>query len=325
MSVPTWTLYARNVRTLTMSAADKKGPVREESFLWWCHLFYRLRWKQWHINWLKLAHASANDTGGPEDVLARLREAHCDPDVALRLAFLEASQKPATKSELAGDNKRQQLIKRKLNQSREHLLKAEALGQEQAAQSEIAGSDRDQRRIALKVGQTRNHMLKAGHELELALSDLSLSFIKRSDVDSLRALAETVKPMNVVSLERLIYMCDCEIQTLLWPRAVELPPSHELFTLVSYVTACSLKPHFELVTDLLNAAYQAYDPMRSPTADSAHAPTQEAIEKQVQRFRELKARYTVLIDLIEESTAKRAKSGELRQELISCYPDQSLP
>jgi hypothetical protein len=308
-----------------VSSADKETPVeaKKQSFLWWRHPFYRLKWKRWQMNWLKLASAStANDTGGPADVLATLEEAHCNPDVVVRLAFLEASQKPITKSELAGENKRQQGIKRKLNQSREHLLKAAALGEELAAQSEIAG--RDQRRVKRKVAQTRNHMLKAARELERALSGVSLIFIKRNDVDSLTALADTATPMNFGSLERLIHMCSCEIQTLLWPRAVELPPGHELFTLVSYVAACSGEPHFELVTYLLDAAYQAYDPMRSPTADPVDPPTQEAIEKQVQRFRKLKVRYTVLIDLIEESTAQRAKSGELRRELLTCYPDRPL-
>lgn len=319
-------LYARNVWTLTMSEADKQGPlkVEKESFLWWRHSFYRLRWKQWHINWLKLARALENDAGGPEDVLAGLEKAHCDPDVALRLAFFEASQKPATKSELAGDNKWHQHIKRKLSQSREHLLKAAALLQEQVAQSEIPRSDRNQRHVATKVDQTRNHILTGARELERALSGISLIFIKCRDVDSLKALAETVKPKNLVSLERLIHMCDCEIQTLLWPSAVELPPGHELFILVSYVTACSGDPHFALVTDLLGVSYRAYDPMRSLAAGAADAPSQDAIEKQVQRFRKLKMRYSILIDLIEESTAQRAKSGELRRELLTCYPDQPL-
>jgi hypothetical protein len=303
-----------------------QGP--EKSFLWWRHPFYRLRWQQWHASWLELADtASASYEPSSTDVLRRLEEVRCDPDIALRLAFLVASQKPTTKSELAGDNERQQRIKRKLKQARARLSKAEARGQEQEALPKIASDDMGRPPSTHKVTEAQNDIEKAALELELALSEVSLIFVKREDIDSLRTLYDAVRPKNVYSLRRLMYMCSCEIEALLWPHAVELAPGHELFTLVSYVTACSGGPHFALVTDLLAVAHQAYDLMRSATDSPTEPPTQDAIEKQVQRFRKLKLKSgedSIQSELIEESTGHRAKSGELRRELLSCYPDHTL-
>jgi hypothetical protein len=248
----TETLYSSSVQHLSPSSLSP-----EKSLLWWRHPFYRLRWQQWHTSWLELADTiPANYEKGPTGVLRRLKEVHCDPDVALRLAFLVASQKPATKSELAGDNKRRQRIKRKLEQAWGRLSKAEACGREQEALSKVANDYKGRQRIRDKVGQAQNHIEQAALELERALSEISLIFIKREDIHSLRTLSDTVKPENVASLKRLIYMCSCEIETLLWPRAVELAPGHELFTLVSYFTACSGEPHFSLVTDLLAVAHE---------------------------------------------------------------------
>jgi hypothetical protein len=307
-------LYSSSMQNLPPIS---QGP--EKSFLWWRHPLYRLRWQQWHASWLELADTTpASYEQSPTDVLRRLKEVDCDPDVALRLAFLVASRKPATKSELAGDNERQQRIKRKLKQARARLLKAEACGQEQEALSKIASDDMGQQRSTRKVAQAQNHIEKAALELELALSEVSLIFIKHEDIDSLRTLSDTVEPENVDSLKRLIYICSCEIETLLWPRAVELAPGHELFTLVSYVTACSGDPQFAIVTDLLAVARQAYDLMRPASDGPTEPPTQDAIEKQVQRFRKLDS---IQPELIEEYTAQRAKSGELRHELLICYPD----
>jgi hypothetical protein len=64
-----------------------------------------------------------------------------------------------------------------------------------------------------------------------------------------------------------------------------------------------------------------------PATDGSTEPTQDAIEKQVQRFRKLELEPeldSIQPELIEESTAQRAKSGELRRELLSCYPNQAL-
>jgi hypothetical protein len=316
-------LYSSSMQNLPPS---NLGP--EKSFLWWRHPFYRLRWQQWHASWSELADTTpASHEQSPTDVLHRLKEVHCDPDVALRLAFLVVSRKPATKSELAGDNERQQRIERKLKQARARLSKAEACGQEQEALSKIASDDMGQRRSTRKVAQAQNHIEKATLELELAFSEVSLIFIKHEDIDSLRTLSDTVRPKNVDSLKRLIYMCSLEIEILLWTHAVELAPGHELFTLVSYVTACSGDPHFVLVTDLLAVAHQAYDLKRPATDGPTEPPTQDAIEKQVQRFRRLKLESgddSIQPELIEESTAHRAKSGELRRELLSCYPDHTM-
>jgi hypothetical protein len=308
------TLYAVRVWNLTVTRTNKK-----ESFLWWRDGFYRSRWKKWHTRWLELAlRIPANQTDSPANVLARLQEAHCDPDIVIRLAFLEASQKPISKSALVGDNKRQQRIKRKLLQSQSHLSKA-MLALKEVAQSHPA-KDRGQQRVKRKQGEYRNHILKATLELERALLGASLIFIKRTDLDSLRTLADLVNFENVDFLRSLEQMCRHEIEVLLWPHTVELRPGHELFTLVSYVTACSGEPHFPLVTDLLAIAHQAYDSMRSATDVPTEPPTQDAIEKQVQRFRMLNS---IQPELIEETTAQRAKSGELRQELLTCYHDQA--
>jgi hypothetical protein len=257
----------------------------------------------------------------PKAVLGKLTEMNFDPDVVLRLAFLGASQKPATKSDLAGDNELQQRIKRKLNQSRNHLLKAAALGSEQVTQFELAKNDKRLQRIKRMSSQSRNHVLKAAVGLEQALSDTSLIFIVPKDVESLRALTDMTKPESIDSLRSLAQMCYHEIEALLWPWAIEMRPGHELFTLVSYVTACSGEPRFPLVTDLLAVAHQAYDLMQPPTNVPIDPVTQDAIEKQVQRFRKLDS---IQPGLIEESTAQRAKSGELRHELLTCYPDQAL-
>src|SRR5208337_4719998 len=252
---------------------------------WWRHPFYQPRWKMWHAKWMELAANTPKDhEDSPKAVLGKLTEINCDPDVVLRLAFLDASQKPATKSDLAGDSELQQRIKRMSSQS-------------------------------------RNHVLKAAVGLEQALSDTSLIFIVPKDVESLRALADMTKPESVDSLRSLAQMCYHEIEALLWPHAVELRPGHELFTLVSYVVASSGEPHFPLVADLMAVAHQAYDLMRPTTNEPIDPVTKDAIEKQVRRFRKLDS---IQPGLIEESTAQRAKSGELRRELLTCYPDQAL-
>lgn len=297
-----------------MTSTNEKTPaiVKKESFLWWRNQFYRSRWKDWHAKWLELAANTPKEhEDGPEAVLGKLTRISCDPDVALRLAFLEATHKPATQSELAKENARQQRIKRKLGQSRSHLWKAMA-GPVQVTKSQVAKDNTQQQHIRRKLDQYRKHVLKAALELERALSDASLIFIKREHIDSLRASADTVKPENVYSLKPLVDMCGHEIETLLWPRELEPPPGHELFTLVAYVKACSGNPNYALVTNLLRVVYQAH---------GRTAPTQDAIEKQVQRFRKLDS---IQPGLIEESTAQRAKSGELRRELLTCYPDQAL-
>jgi len=122
----------------------------------------------WHKSWLKLAdEIPAKHTDSPADMLSRFTEVHCDPDVILRLAFLEASHKPSTQAELAKDNKRQQRIKRKLGQSRSHLWKA--MGTlAQVTQSIPAKDNKGQRHIERKVSQYRKHVLKAALELEQA-------------------------------------------------------------------------------------------------------------------------------------------------------------
>jgi hypothetical protein len=305
------TLYSSSVQHLSPSS-----PSPGKSLLWWQHPFYRLRWKQWRLNWRKLADRSPAKKG-PGGVLRSLEEVQCDPDVALRLAFLVASDKPATESELVGQNARQQRLKRKLIQARNYLRKA-AFGLMNAALPELATEDK---KIAGELAQCGNYLRKAAGELEQALSDVPLIFIKPKDVESLKASVELTNLQDTalwIRLQDLARMCDHEIETLIWPRAVELHPGHELFTLVSYFTACSGAPNFSLVTDLLAVANEAYDLARPATDGTMEPLTQDAIEKKVQRFRKLDS---IQPGLIEESTAQRAKSGELRRELLACYPD----
>lgn len=306
-------LYARNVWSLTVSSTNKKtlAEAKKQRHLWWRHPFYRTSWDQWRVNWQKLAdRVQANIENGPAGVLRSLKDAHCDPDVALRLAFLEASHKPATQSELVKDNARQQYLRRKLSQSRGHLRKA-LVALAQLTPCNFQKGNKKKRRINRKPDEYRNHVLKAARELERALSDIPLIFISRADILSLRTMSDAVKPENVTALKSLVDMCTHEGETLLWPRAVELAPGHELFTLVSYVKACSGGPNFPLVTDLLNFVYAAH---------GQRSASREAIEKQVERFAKLNS---IQPALIEDSTRQRANSGELRQELLACYPDQS--
>jgi len=231
--------------------------IKKESFLWWRHQFYQSRWKEWHAKWLELVRKTpAEREGGPARMLGQLTEIHCDADVALRLAFLEAHHKPATQSELAKETKRQQRVKRKLNQSRKRLLEAALL-------------------------------------LEQASADAPLIFIQPEKIGSSRTLAD---------------MCAHEIETLLRPRALELPPGHELFTLVAYVKSCSGNPNYALVTDLLSVVYEA---------NGWRAPTQDAITKQVQRFRKLGL---IIPELIEENTSQKERSGQLKKDLLTYYP-----
>jgi hypothetical protein len=196
-----------------------QSPVR--SFLWWRHPFFRMAWKQWRLNWLKLAdRIPANHPTGPAGLLRSLKESHCDPDVALRLAFLTASKKPVTKSELVGQNARQQKIKRKLNQARDYLRKA-VFGGKEASLPELANDNKTVR----KLGECRNQIQKAARELEQAMSNIPLIFIKPKDVELLKASVEPTNPLDValwIRLQDLATMCDHEIETLLWPRAVEL-------------------------------------------------------------------------------------------------------
>ena len=182
-----------------MSNTDKKTPIdpKKQSGLWWRHPFYRTRWDQWRVNWRELARMPANYEASPADVIARLRKAGCDPDVALRLAFLEASHKPATQSQLAKDNQRQQRLKRKLRQGRDKLWKA-MLKLVQLTASREGGDTREHR--TQKVDDYRKHILNAALELEEALLDVPLIFVTQAKVDSLRAMSDSIRLENVDSL-----------------------------------------------------------------------------------------------------------------------------
>jgi hypothetical protein len=233
----------------------------EGAHIWWRHEFYRLRWNKWHGDWRKLVAASS--TGGsdsPREVLKNLSSLGCDPEISVRLAFLVACRKPLAQSELAKDTKRQQRIKRKLQQSQKRFLDSARL-------------------------------------LEELSGEFPLIFITPEHVRAARITAQ---------------LCAYEVEVLLEPRALELPTGHELFTLIAYVKACSAKPNYELVTALLKLVYEA---------GHQHLPSKDAISKHPQRF----APGTNYPDLINETTAARARSGELRKDLIACFPGQVLP
>jgi hypothetical protein len=300
---------------VSSTAKETSFEATKQSHLWWRHPFYRSKWEQWRVKWHKLSdEIPANYECSPAGLVQRLKEAHCDPDVALRLAFLEASHKPTAQSELAKDNKRQQHIQRKLSQCRIHLWKA-MLALRSGTQLQGATGSKGRQTVKRKLDQYRNHVLNAADELDRARKAVSLIFIKPKDIESLRALANSVNFENVVdSLGKLIQMCNHEFEVLLWPHAVELHPGHELFTLVSYVKACSGGANFPLVFDLLCMVYEAH-------GWKTQTPKREAIEKQVERFRKL---HSIQPELIAESTAQRSGSGELRRELMTCYPGLQL-
>ena len=282
---------------------------RAKSLIWWQNPFYRTRWLQWHAGWSKLHDTvSATEENGPEGVLRRLKEAHCDPDVALRLAFFVASQKPTAKSRLSGDNRKQQDIKRKLDQAGRHLCKA-AFGLMEAALPENAKLN--QKRVRRKLAQCHNYILKAANKLQASILMFPTLFIKPEAVDSLRAIDIAANCRDValwMRLQNLAAACDHEVEALLWPRTPELPLYHELFALASYVKVCCGKCNYALVDDLLILAYEAYD---------TDAPASE-IKDTVKRFRKLDS---ILPGDIEEYTAKRAQSGKLRHDLLTYYPD----
>jgi hypothetical protein len=249
---------------LAMTSICEKTPgaAKKGSGLWWRHPFYQSRWKEWHAKWLQLVrNTPAEEEGSPATVLGRLARIGCDRDVAVRLAFLEASHKPAAQSELAKDTRRQQRIKRKLHQAGRRLW-------------------------------------DAANILEEIVGDAPLIFVNPERINTARQLAE---------------MCAHDLEVLLSPRSLELPPGHELFTLVAYVNACGGRPNYALVTDLLGVVYEAL---------RRRSPTQDSISKEVQRFRRPDS---ILPELIEEETLRRTKSGELKEDLMACFPGETLP
>ena len=265
----------------------------KKSLLWWRHPYYRAKWKPWHASWRKLKdRIPANQNASPADVIERLEKAHCDPDVAVRLAFLEACHKPAIPSELAKDNRRQQKLKRKLGQARHHLWKA------MLALAKLTGSisqnhNKKKVRADRKTDHYRSHVEEAAAELEKALSEMQLIFITPPDIQLLRETSESITAENLGVLKRLVDRCNHALEVLQWSRAVEPNLGHELFSLVSYIKACNGAPDFPLVTDLLNAVYKAHE--RWP-------PTRGAIEKQVERFSKA---HSFQAEGIEQSTLAR--------------------
>jgi hypothetical protein len=225
-------------------------------------------WAKWHQNWRTLlakSPGSESEEDSPRKVLRGLSKIRCDPEIAVRLAFLVASHKPATQSELAKDTRRQQRIKRKLSQSGQHLL--------------------DGARLLKEVA-----------------SDFPLIFITPEHIDAARQTAQ---------------MCAHELEVLLEPRALELPSGHELYTLVAYLKASSGEPNYALVTDLLGFVYRA---------NRQGGPDQRALERKVQRFaRPVNRPDSIIPQLIEEHTFEWAKSGELKKDLLACFPGEIFP
>lgn len=247
-----------------MASGPENKPTTTEkgSHIWWRHEFYRSRWNKWHENWRKLlCNSPATGEDSPRTVLDKLSSLDGDPEIAVRLAFLVASHKPLTQSELAKDTKRQQRLKRKLRQAGQRLLDSAGL-------------------------------------LEEAANDFPLIFIGPEHIDAATHIAQ---------------LCGHEFEVLLEPRALELPGGHELFTLSCYVKDATGTQNYKLLTDLLDSVYRA---------QRQRGPTQDALEKQVQRFASMDSIYP---DVINDDTSKRAKSGELKKDLLVCFPGEIFP
>jgi hypothetical protein len=238
------------------------SSTEKRSLLWWRHEYYRSRWKQWYENWRKLlCNSPATGEDSPRTVLDKLSSLGGDPEIAVRLAFLVASHKPLTQSELAKDTRRQQRLRRKLRQAGQRLLDSARL-------------------------------------LEEAANDFPLIFIGPEQINAATHIAQ---------------LCGHEFSELLEPRALELPSGHELFTLSCYVKAATGKQNHKLVTDLLDIVYRA---------DRQRGPTQDSLEKQVQRFASMDSIYP---DEINEDTSKRVNSGELKEDFLACFPGEIFP
>jgi hypothetical protein len=294
----------------TMTNTEETITIKpKDSLLWWRHEFYTSRWGAWLAKWLELAEKTPwNHKDNPVNMLSRLKAIECDPEVAVRLAFLVVSHKQSTQSVLASENRKQQSIKRKLSQASARLWKA------MMALDEITKCNAEDKKTGnyfnRKKAQYQNHILKAVNNLRQAMSLVRLIFIKPTDIDSLRELSKTLKPENHQSLNSVNSMISYELETLLWSHALELPPGHELLTLAAYVKASSGRPNLPLMTEFVGMVYNA---------SQRRAPTSDAIEKTLQRFRKVDS---IIPDCIEKSTAERAGSGELKQDLLACFPGQ---
>jgi hypothetical protein len=106
-------------------------------------------------------------------------------------------------------------------------------------------------------------------------------------------------------------MCAHEYEVLLEPLAPELPSGHELFTLSRYVNAATGKKKYALVTDLLGFVYRAA---------RRRCPDQTTLEKQVQRFSNMSD--SLYPEVIDKHTSEWAKSGELKEDFLACFPGQ---
>lgn len=251
-------------------------------------------------------------------MLQKLQKVHCDPDVALRLAFFVASRKPVSKSELSGDNERHQRVKRKLSQARNHLLTAARAFIDLGLPEIAKGKKRPKQH---RLTQSHSHVQKAEVELQRAMLEMPLIFIQQEDINALKTKADltTLGKLGALKyLQKLASMCDYEMETLLWPRVLELPPHYELVMLVSYIKNCSGKAHYSLVADLLAEADGACDLVRSVIGNPTEPLTENAIDKRIGQVKEF---YSFGPEQIEHHMARWANSGDMRRDLLTLYPD----
>jgi hypothetical protein len=144
------------------------GPAKG-SRNWWRHPFYRSRWKKWHENWRKRLSSSPNTReDNPRALLDKLSGSGCDPEIAVRLAFLVASHKPATQSELTKDTRRQQRIKRKLKQAGQKLLDSARLLEEVSSDFRLVFISEEQ------IAAVDHTVRMCAHEYELLLEPRAL-------------------------------------------------------------------------------------------------------------------------------------------------------
>jgi hypothetical protein len=165
-----------------------------------------------------------------------------------------------------------------------------------STQSELAKDTRRQQRIKRKLKQAGQRLLDAARLLEEAAREFRPVFIRRE---------------HIHGLDRVTRVCADELEILLEPHVPELPSGHELFTLVLYFEKSAGRPHYPLVTDLLEFAYGAAG-RRGPGTESV---------SQAKRFaRTKKHPDSILPQVIEDQVTNGIRSGELKEELLACFP-----
>jgi hypothetical protein len=119
------------------------------------------------------------------------------------------------------------------------------------------------------------------------------------------------------SVSWLVAWCD-GVPTTAYEIAQAPPPDFELYFLVAYVNSFDKGPQYALVTDLLQAVYEPFEP-------DCTAPTEGAISRKLQRFQELTPislqRFNDLLENPFSNLPTRAKRARFRSEMFYLYPE----